>query len=68
MAKKIGVFDSGLGGKSVAEAIHKALPELTIIYKNDKAHLPYGSKPPAEILGYVVPILENLVNDGCEVI
>jgi len=68
MDAKIGVFDSGVGGKSVADAIAKALPRAKIIYKNDVEHLPYGSKPPEEILGYVVPILNSMVDEGVQVI
>ena len=65
---KIGVFDSGVGGLSVATAIEKAMPEAEVLFRNDKKHLPYGSKPPAEILGYVLPILQQLVKEGCQVI
>lgn len=65
---KIGVFDSGIGGLSVAHAVEKALPEHEVLFMNDAAHLPYGSKPPAEILGYVLPILQTLVAEGCQVI
>lgn len=65
---KIGVFDSGVGGKSVANAIEKALPDAEVIFVNDVEHLPYGLKPAGEIFGYVLPILEKLEHDGCEVI
>lgn len=65
---KVGVFDSGVGGKSVANAIEKAMPDIEVLFVNDVEHLPYGSKPPMEILGYVKPILKKLVDDGCEVI
>lgn len=65
---KIGVFDSGRGGLSVARAIEKALPEAEILFRNDTDHLPYGSKPPEEIFGYVLPILQKLVQEGCQVI
>jgi glutamate racemase len=68
MAVKVGVFDSGVGGKSVADAIIKALPDIEVIYKNDVGHLPYGTKPPEEILGYVVPILNSMVDDGAKII
>lgn len=68
MNPKIGVFDSGMGGLSVAEAIKRELPDHEIIFVNDAEHLPYGSKTPEELLGYVVPILEGLVEQGCEVI
>lgn len=65
---KIGVFDSGVGGLSVAQAIEKALPEHEILFRNDAEHVPYGTKPAEELLGYVEPILQSLVSDGCEVI
>src|SRR5688572_16204840 len=65
---KIGVFDSGAGGKSVSSAIKLALPDNEVLYANDKQHLPYGTKPPQTILSYVVPILKDLVDQGCEVI
>lgn len=65
---KIGVFDSGIGGLSVAQAIERALPEHEVVLVDDSTHLPYGSKPPEEILGYVEPILQQLVQDGCAVI
>jgi glutamate racemase len=65
---KIGVFDSGLGGLSVARAIQLALPEHEVIFVNDVPHMPYGSKPPEELLGYVSPILLKLAGKGCSVI
>ena len=65
---KIGVFDSGIGGLSVDRAIKKALPEHETIFVDDAEHLPYGSKAPAELLGYVEPILRKLVAEGCQVI
>lgn len=65
---KIGVFDSGIGGLSVAQAIEKALPEYEVIFVNDTEHMPYGTKKPAELLGLVEPILRELAQQGCEVI
>jgi glutamate racemase len=65
---KIGVFDSGLGGMSVAQAIEKALPEHEVIFRHDQEHFPYGSKKPEELLGYVEPILHGLIRSGCAVI
>lgn len=65
---KIGVFDSGLGGLSVARAIEKALPEHEVLFRHDAAHFPYGTKKPAELLGYVEPILHSMVKQGCAVI
>jgi glutamate racemase len=65
---KIGVFDSGVGGKSVANAIQAALPDPEIILREDREHVPYGSRRPEEILGYIVPIFQSMVDEGCQVI
>ena len=65
---KIGVFDSGIGGLSVAGAIERALPEHDVIFRNDSRHVPYATRPVAEILRFVVPIFQTLVDDGCSVI
>lgn len=68
MPVKIGVFDSGVGGQSVINAIKKNLPELEIVYKDDKKHLPYGSKTVEEIHGFVMPIIQEFIDEGCKVI
>lgn len=62
----IGVFDSGIGGKSVAEAISKAMPEHKIIFRNDQMHLPYGNKTKQELLDLSLPILKDM-EDMCDV-
>lgn len=68
MNPKIGVFDSGLGGLSVANAIRSALPEHEVIFRNDEHHVPYGKRDPEELLGFIVPIFEELIEEGCKVI
>lgn len=65
---KIGVFDSGLGGLSVAEAIKKTLPQHDVIFMNDRHHMPYGDKPLGQIRDFVLPILQKLVEQGCDCI
>jgi glutamate racemase len=65
---KIGVFDSGVGGQSVVNAIQNALPESEIVYKDDREHVPYGSRDVSEIHGFVLPILQSMVDEGCQVI
>ncbi len=65
---KIGVFDSGLGGKSVAAAITEALPDHVVQYVHDSENVPYGSKTPAKLLELVTPILRAMQADGCEII
>lgn len=65
---KIGVFDSGVGGLSVAHAIEKAVPEQGVLFVNDSKNVPYGLKKPEELKSLVVPILQDMANQGCEVI
>jgi glutamate racemase len=65
---KIGVFDSGVGGLSVANAIRKALPDIEVLVREDRQHLPYGNRLPEEILGFVMPIFQELLDSGCQVI
>lgn len=48
----IGVFDSGIGGLTVAGSIMKSLPNENIIYFGDTAHLPYGTKSEKQIREY----------------
>lgn len=65
---KIGVFDSGVGGLSVANAISRAIPEVEVILREDKENLPYGNKTPEVLLGLVEPILQEMAAVGCEII
>jgi len=65
---KVGVFDSGVGGLSVANAIKKSLPQLEIELREDKEHVPYGTRRPSEILEFVRPIFQQMIDDGCRVI
>ena len=68
MKRKIGVFDSGVGGLSVASAIKKASPAYEVVFKNDSEHVPYGSRSIEEIYKLCLPIIKSLETDGCEVI
>lgn len=65
---KIGVFDSGVGGKSVVAAIKRAIPDLEILYADDPDNVPYGDKTPDRLLELVTPKLKGLEDEGCEVI
>jgi glutamate racemase len=64
----IGIFDSGIGGLTVAKAVKEILPNETIIYFGDTAHLPYGDKSTAAIQAYSVRIAEMLLKEKCKVI
>lgn len=57
----IGVFDSGIGGLTVAHAISKLLPQEQIIYFGDTAHLPYGDKSKELIRSYSLAITDFLL-------
>jgi len=65
---KIGVFDSGVGGLSVVNAIKRELPEVEVIYKDDKRHVPYGTRGIDEIHGFIKPIFQEFVDEDCRII
>ena len=64
MNKPIGIFDSGIGGLTVAQAISKILPNEQIVYFGDTAHLPYGDKSPDLIHSFVQNISQFLLDDA----
>jgi glutamate racemase len=64
----IGIFDSGIGGLTVAHSIKDILPNEKLIYFGDTAHLPYGDKSTAAIQAYSVKIADLLIQQGCKVI
>ena len=66
--RPIGIFDSGIGGLTVARAIHDLLPDESILYFGDTAHLPYGEKSPELIQRYSARIAKHLVKSGCKAI
>ncbi len=64
----IGLFDSGVGGLTVASAIRTLLPGENMIYYGDTAHLPYGDKSRETIIAYSLHISDFLLSKGCKVI
>ena len=64
----IGIFDSGIGGLTIAHAIKKKLPEESIIYFGDTEHLPYGEKSNEAIQNFVKKITRFLKKKGCKAI
>ncbi len=64
----IGIFDSGIGGLTVARAIKKMMPNESLIYFGDTAHLPYGDKSEAAIQAYSIKIADVLLKKNCKVI
>ena len=66
--RPIGVFDSGIGGLTVARAVSRLLPHERLVYFGDTAHLPYGDKSTAAIQAYAVKICDVLLRQQCKVI
>lgn len=62
MSGPIGLFDSGVGGLTILEALETLFPHEDILYFADTDHFPYGEKNPAEILRYASQITAFLFN------
>lgn len=67
-SQPIGIFDSGIGGLTVAKAIKDKLPHEKLIYFGDTAHLPYGDKSPDSIKYYSIRIAQFLLDNHCKMI
>lgn len=66
--RPIGVFDSGVGGLTVARAIRDQLPGESMIYVGDTARTPYGPRPIAEVRQFALEILDGLVEQGVKML
>ena len=64
----IGIFDSGLGGKTVEAEIRKLLPAAKIIYLADTPHFPYGEKSPTELRKICESNVRSLLTQGASLI
>jgi len=64
----IGIFDSGLGGLTVAKAITQLLPNENLVYFGDTAHLPYGDKSKQTIIQYSSAIADFLLKKECKTV
>jgi glutamate racemase len=64
----IGVFDSGVGGLTVARAIIDQLPNESIIYVGDTANSPYGPKALSEVRELALLVMDKLVDEGVKVL
>jgi glutamate racemase len=60
-ASPIGIFDSGIGGLTVARAIYECLPHESTVYFGDTARVPYGPKSPETVRRYSLEILDWLL-------
>jgi glutamate racemase len=66
--RPIGVFDSGVGGLTVARAIWELLPNESVTYIGDGAHFPYGPRPVEEIRRFAMGIARHLVARGVKLL
>ncbi len=66
--RPIGIFDSGVGGLTVAHALNILLPAEQMIYYGDTAHLPYGDKSRETIVRYSLGIADFLLKHKCKMI
>lgn len=65
---KIGVFDSGVGGKSIAEKLQIDFPDEQIMYVDDHVHLPYGDRTPGDVTRLTELAIQPLLFARCDVI
>lgn len=65
---KIGVFDSGVGGKAIAESLQKDFTNDEIIYVHDAAHMPYGSRTTEDIQQLTKAAIQPLLESECDCI
>ena len=65
---KLGVFDSGIGGEAVADALRRTFPGAEILVVNDRANVPYGGKPPELVRRLAEAAIQPLLACACDVI
>lgn len=66
--RPVGIFDSGLGGLTVARAVIDVLPHESIVYYGDTARFPYGPKPLRDVHTYALEIIDFLVEQDVKLI
>lgn len=64
----IGIFDSGLGGLTVLDAVQRRLPDVPFVYLGDSAHAPYGVRTPDDIYNLTTIATQRLFDAGCDLV
>ncbi len=64
----VGIFDSGLGGLTVWDAVQKQLPDVDFVYLADSAHAPYGVRTADDIYNLTVAATQRLFDAGCDLV
>src|SRR6056300_74320 len=64
----VGVFDSGLGGLTVLDAVTHRLPDVPFVYFGDNAHAPYGVRDADDVYNLTTKATERLWDEGCDLV
>ncbi len=64
----VGVFDSGLGGLTVLDAVAKRLPDVPFVYFGDNAHAPYGVRDAEDVYALTKAAVARLWDAGCDLV
>jgi len=64
----VGIFDSGLGGLTVLDAVKKRLPDVPFVYYGDNAHAPYGVRDADDVYELTTKAVERLWEAGCDLV
>ena len=64
----VGIFDSGLGGLTVLEAVSKRLPDVPFVYFGDSKHAPYGVRDADDVYALTTAAVERLFGAGCDLV
>ena len=64
----VGIFDSGLGGLTVLDAVTKRLPDVPFVYFGDNAHAPYGVRDADDVYNLTTAAVERMWDAGCDLV
>jgi len=64
----VGIFDSGLGGLTVLDAVAKRLPDVPFVYYGDNAHAPYGVRDADDVYELTTTGVQRLFDAGCDLV
>src|SRR6056300_786038 len=64
----VGVFDSGLGGLTVLDAVTHRLPDVPFVYFGDSAHAPYGVRDADDVYNLTTRAVSRLWDEGCDLV
>ncbi|GGL93258.1 glutamate racemase [Pseudooceanicola nanhaiensis] len=64
----VGIFDSGIGGLTVLDAVAKRMPDLPLVYFGDNAHAPYGVRDADDIYELTTAAVAKMFDHGCDLV